>query len=63
MPKKGKVVKTQLFYKAKVQPFKKTPLLTQQKIDEILDKIGQKGYGSLTEDEKEVLKRASKEDL
>ena len=62
-PKKGKSTKAQLFYKSKVQPFKKTPLITQQKIDEILDKISQKGYGALTEDEKEVLKRASKEDL
>jgi membrane associated rhomboid family serine protease len=62
-PKKGKSPKAQLFYKSKVQPFKKTPLITQQKIDEILDKISQKGYGALTEDEKEVLKRASKEDL
>ncbi len=61
-PKKGKVVKSQLFYKAKVQPFTKTPLVTQQKVDEILEKIHQKGYASLTEDEKEVLKRASKED-
>jgi membrane associated rhomboid family serine protease len=62
-PKKGKMIKTQLFYKSKVQPFKKTPLITQQKIDEILDKINQKGYHSLTDDEKEALKRASKEDL
>jgi membrane associated rhomboid family serine protease len=62
-PKKGKVIKSQLFYKSKIQPFRKTPLVTQQKIDEILDKISQKGYHSLTDDEKEVLKRASKEDL
>jgi membrane associated rhomboid family serine protease len=62
-PKKGKVVKSQLFYKSKVQPFKKTPLITQQKIDEILDKINQRGYHSLSDDEKEVLKRASKDDL
>jgi hypothetical protein len=62
-PKKGKVVKSQLFYKAKVEPFKKTPLITQQRIDEILDKISQKGYSSLTEEEKEMLKRASAEDL
>jgi membrane associated rhomboid family serine protease len=62
-PKKGKTVKSQLFYKSRVQPYKKTPLITQQKIDEILDKINQKGYDSLTDDEKEVLKRASKEDL
>jgi len=62
-PKKGKPVKSQLFYKATVQPFKKTPTITQQRIDEILDKISQKGYSSLSEDEKEILKRASKEDL
>lgn len=62
-PKKGKVVKSQLFYKANVPPFKKTPLVTQQKVDEILDKISQKGYGSLTDDEREVLKRASKEGI
>jgi membrane associated rhomboid family serine protease len=62
-PRRGKVIKSQLFYKSKIQPFKKTPLITQQRIDEILDKINQKGYHSLTEDEKEMLKRASKEDL
>lgn len=62
-PKKGKVVKSQLFYKAGVQPFKKTPLVTQQKIDEILDKINQKGYNSLTDDEKDILRKASKHDL
>lgn len=62
-PRKGKVVKSQLFYKATVDPYKKTPSVTQQRIDEILDKIGQKGYHSLSEDEKEILKRASKEDL
>jgi membrane associated rhomboid family serine protease len=62
-PSKGKTVKSQLFYKSKVQPYKKTPMVTQQKIDEILDKIHQKGYSSLTDDEREVLKRASKEDL
>lgn len=62
-PKKNQAPKTQLFYKAGVQPFKKTPLITQQKVDEILDKISQRGYNSLTDDEKEVLKRAAKEDL
>lgn len=62
-PSQGKTVKSQLFYKSRVQPYTKTPLLTQQKIDEILDKINQRGYHSLSEDEKEVLKRAAKEDL
>lgn len=62
-PKKGKSIKTQLFYKSTVQPFKKTSNVTQQRIDDILDKINQKGYASLSEEEKEILKRASKEDL
>jgi membrane associated rhomboid family serine protease len=62
-PKKGKKIKTQLFYKSSSNPYKKTSNITQQKIDDLLDKIGQKGYSSLTEDEKELLKRASKEDL
>lgn len=62
-PQKNKDVKSQLFYKANVPPFKKTNNLTQQRIDEILDKINQRGYSSLTDDEKEMLKRASKEDL
>ena len=62
-PKKGKHIKTELFYKSKAAPFKKTPNLTQQKVDEILDKINQKGYHFLSDEEKELLKRASEEDL
>jgi membrane associated rhomboid family serine protease len=62
-PKKGKRVKTELFYKSTVAPYKKTTSVTQQKVDEILDKINQKGYSSLNDEEKEVLKRASKEDI
>jgi hypothetical protein len=62
-PKRGQSPKTQLYYKSTVQPYKKTVHLTQQKVDEILEKIHQKGYHSLSEDEKDVLKRASQEDL
>ena len=62
-PKKGTSPKTTLYYNSKVQPFKKANIVTQQRIDEILDKISQKGYSSLSEDEKEMLKRASQEDL
>lgn len=62
-PKKGKTRKDELFYKPGTAPFKKTPHVTQQRIDEILDKINQKGYSFLTEEEKELLKRASKEDM
>lgn len=62
-PKKGTSPKTTLYYNTKVQPYKKANIITQQRIDDILDKISQKGYHSLTDDEKEMLKRASKEDL
>lgn len=62
-PRKGGSAKSQLFYKARVQPFRKTISVTQQRVDEILEKIHQKGFHALTDDEKEVLKRASKEDL
>ncbi len=61
-PKKGKQVKDQLFYRSTARPYKKTLSLSQQRIDEILDKINQKGFDHLTEEEKELLKRASQED-
>ncbi len=63
--KKGqKTVKEELFYKSSpVAPFKKTPNVTQQRIDEILDKINQKGYRFLTEEEKDLLKRAAEDDI
>lgn len=51
------------FYKADAKPFDKKPNLTQQRLDEILDKINQQGYQFLTDEEKEFLKKASKEDL
>jgi len=54
--------KSQLFYKAN-KPFEKTPHVTQQRVDDLLDKIHHKGYHSLTEEEKEFLKKASMEDL
>ena len=62
-PKKGRSIKQTLFYKSSSAPYKKTTNITQQRIDEILDKINQKGYNFLTEEEKEFLKRASKEEL
>ena len=60
-PKRVKAMKQELFYKSKTKPFKKTPNITEQRVDEILDKINQKGYSALTEEEKELLKRAAKE--
>jgi hypothetical protein len=46
------------------QPYKKIPNITQKRIDDILDKINQQGFRLLTDEEKEILKRAAdKEDL
>lgn len=55
--------KKQLFYKASQKPYAKTPHVTQQRVDELLDKINMKGYNSLSEDEKAFLKKASREEL
>jgi hypothetical protein len=54
---------TSFYEQGKKVPFKKTTNLTQQRIDTILDKINQQGYEKLTEEEKKILKRASKEDI
>lgn len=43
-------------------PYKKVANLTQKRIDEILDKIGEKGYHQLSEEEKQILKRAAEDD-
>jgi membrane associated rhomboid family serine protease len=60
-PKKGKNREEELFYKSSGTPYKKTLNFTQQRIDEILDKINKQGYNNLSDEEKELLKRASKE--
>ena len=55
-------VKEKVFYNAGNRPpYRKTANVTEQRIDEILDKINQKGYNYLTEDEKNILKRAAEE--
>ncbi|MBI1780084.1 MAG: rhomboid family intramembrane serine protease [Sphingobacteriales bacterium] len=60
--KKQKPVKEQVFYNTGGRrPFKKTANVTEQRIDEILDKISQKGYHMLTEEEKEILRKASED--
>lgn len=57
-------VKETVFYKTGDQkPFVKRSNITQQRIDEILDKINQKGYHLLTEEEKNILKRAGESEL
>ena len=52
-----------LFYRSNRKPYEKTANVTQQKLDEILDKINQEGYQFLTDEEKAFLKKASNEDL
>ena len=59
-----KKVKEKVFYKTGInKPFVKKSHVTQQRVDELLDKINQKGYHSLTEEEKSILKRAAETDL
>lgn len=56
--------KDKIFYKkGNRDPYHKIPNITQQRVDEILDKINQRGYRFLTEEEKEILKKAAEEDL
>ncbi len=57
-------IREKVFYNAEGRkPYKKTSNVTQQRVDEILDKINQKGYHFLTDEEKNILKRAADEDL
>lgn len=61
--KKARSPKDEFYYKVSgTLPFKKIPNVTQQRIDEILDKINQQGYRFLTDEEKEILKRAADEE-
>ncbi len=58
-----KTAKDDLYYNSKgTQPYRKIPNITQKRIDEILDKINQQGYRYLTEEEKEILKRAAEDE-
>lgn len=55
-------VKERVFYNiGSKSPYNKQSVITEQKIDEILDKINQKGYDHLTKEEKDILKRASED--
>jgi membrane associated rhomboid family serine protease len=56
-------IKEKLFYNSSEKPFQKKSNITQKRVDEILDKIHVEGYHMLTDEEKEFLKRASKEEL
>ncbi len=57
-------IKEKVFYNTRGQkPFIKRPVITQQRIDEILDKINQKGYNHLSDEEKNILKKARETDF
>jgi len=57
-------IKEKVFYNTKGQkPFIKRPVITQQRIDEILDKINQKGYNHLSDEEKAILEKAREADF
>jgi len=65
-PQKKQAVQTEkqrLFYKAIRKPYEKKSVVTQQRVDELLDKINQEGYHLLTDEEKEFLKKASEQDF
>jgi len=55
--------KKELYYHTTRKPYEKTHHFSQQKLDEILDKINEQGYHFLTEEEKDFLKKASKENF
>jgi len=62
--RKQQQIKEKVFYNTRGQkPFIKRPVITQERIDEILDKINQKGYSHLSEEEKNILKKARETDF
>ena len=61
-PKNKQTLKNKVFYNTGNRtPFSKTSMVNQNRIDEILDKINSSGYQFLTEEEKEVLRKASED--
>jgi len=60
---KKRNIKDEFFYKVHgTHPYKRIPNITQKRIDDILDKINTQGYHLLTDEEKDILRRASTED-
>ena len=54
--------KDEVFYNTgNRKPFTKTTNITQKRVDEILDKISQKGYHFITDEEKAFLKKAAQD--
>lgn len=55
--------KDEFFYKVRgSHPYRRIPNVTQKRIDDILDKINLEGYHLLTDEEKDILRRASSKD-
>lgn len=60
--KTGNSVKEKVFYNTgNRSPYKKTSNVTEKRINEILDKINQKGISHLTKEERDILNRAGEE--
>lgn len=59
VPEQTKIREKVFYNTGHRQAYFKTPVITQQRIDEILDKINQSGYETLSEEEKSILKKAS----
>ncbi len=61
--RKIKSPKDKFYYNVSgTQPYKKIPNITQKRIDDILDKINKQGFRFLTDEEKDILKRAAEEE-
>lgn len=58
-----KKIESEKFYSNSQKKMSNTTTITQKKLDEILDKIHEQGFQLLSDEEKEFLKRASKEEL
>lgn len=63
IPKREKIKEKVFYNTGGTKPFIKRPVVTQQRIDEILDKINQKGFSHLSEEEKTILKKAGETDF
>ncbi len=61
-PTKEKIKSTVFYNAGNRKPYEKTTNVTQQRVDEILDKINQKGLHFLTEEEKDILNKAAEDD-
>jgi membrane associated rhomboid family serine protease len=59
-PNKKQPVSNKVFYNTgDRKPFVKKTVVTEKRVDELLDKINQKGYEFLTDEEKDFLKKAA----